>query len=260
MSARVWYQSFVSPTEQSSYMDKLSETLNHYSSESISFDVHGIEPPDTELHPISEMRCAIQTIENAITANKQNYDAFVIGHFQEPGLMEARGCTKDMPIIGLGECNMLLACSLGQRIGLVTINPIFIQWHQQQINALGLQDRVIAVRAVETSVKDYEDAFTDTKVFERVKQAYLNEIDDMRKLGVEVIIPAGGLPMLLLASKESILPADDILVQNGIAVCAQYTEMMINLHQQASVVVSRKGNYKQASDVAIAQFLAKVNC
>jgi Asp/Glu/hydantoin racemase len=45
----------------------------------------------------------------------------VLGHFQEPGLLEIRG-SLDIPVIGLGESNLLAALSLGYRFGLVTID------------------------------------------------------------------------------------------------------------------------------------------
>ena len=68
------------------------------------------------------------------------YDAFVIGHFQEPGLIEINGAV-DIPVIGLGEANLLAALSMGGRLGLVTIDPIFVPWHDRQIRMHGLGER-----------------------------------------------------------------------------------------------------------------------
>ena len=61
-------------------------------------------------------------IRHALEAERAGYDAFVIGHFQEPGLLEIRGAV-DIPVIGLGEANLLAALSMGYRLGLVTIDP-----------------------------------------------------------------------------------------------------------------------------------------
>mgnify|MGYP006197704425 CR=1 FL=1 len=36
-------------------------------------------------------------------------------------------------VIGLGEANLLSALSMGGRFGLVTIDPIFVPWHDRQI-------------------------------------------------------------------------------------------------------------------------------
>ncbi len=56
-------------------------------------------------------------------AEREGYDAFVIGHFQDAGLYEARSVTN-LPVLALGEASMLHACQLGQRSGVVTINTL----------------------------------------------------------------------------------------------------------------------------------------
>jgi hypothetical protein len=89
-SAKLWYQSFVDPEAQKPYIDRLQQTLDDIASPGITFEVHGLSPPDQFFHPLTEFRCAAQCIRNAIAAERAGYDAFVIGHFQEPGLIEAR--------------------------------------------------------------------------------------------------------------------------------------------------------------------------
>jgi hypothetical protein len=121
---RIWYQSFVDPDAQAPYMERLQARLRLVAAAEVTVNVHGIRPPDRHFHPITEFRCAGQTIHAALRAESEGYDAFVIGHFQEPGLTECRGAV-DIPVIGLGEATLLHACSMGRRIGLITIDPIF---------------------------------------------------------------------------------------------------------------------------------------
>src|SRR5271156_319548 len=123
--ARLWYQSFVHPTEQAPYIERLQGLLDAVASPGIRFEVHGLDPPDHLFHPLTEFRCAAQAIRHAFEAERGGYDALVIGHFQEPGLLEIRGAV-DFPVIGLGEANLHAALSMGRRIGLVTIDPRFI--------------------------------------------------------------------------------------------------------------------------------------
>jgi Asp/Glu/hydantoin racemase len=66
----------------------------------------GIQPGARYPHPITDFRCAAQAVANALTAEEQGYDAFVIGHFAEPGLAEARAAVR-IPVIGLGEATAL---------------------------------------------------------------------------------------------------------------------------------------------------------
>src|ERR1700749_4649136 len=145
--ARIWYQSFVHPVEQAPYIERLQAFLDQVAGPDIRFEVHGLEPPDRHFHPLTEFRCAAQVIRLAVEAERNGYDAFVIGHFQEPGLLEIRG-TIDIPVVGLGEANLLAALSMGGKLGLVTIDPVFISWHERQVMAHGLDQRVVGVRAV----------------------------------------------------------------------------------------------------------------
>ena len=146
---KVWYQSFVDPGRQAAYFKTLTQALAGAAGERVAFDVHGIVPPDLELHRLTEFRCARQVIRHAVEAEQQGYDAFAIGHFQDGGLYEARA-TVDIPVLGLGEAAMLYACTLGQKIGLVTINPVFVPMHEEQIRRYGLTSRIVAVKAIET--------------------------------------------------------------------------------------------------------------
>ena len=64
-SKRIWYQSFVDPTEQAPYIDRLRDRLRLLAAPGVIVDVHGISPPDRFFHPITEFRCAEQTIRAA---------------------------------------------------------------------------------------------------------------------------------------------------------------------------------------------------
>jgi Asp/Glu/hydantoin racemase len=114
--ARIWYQSFVDPEEERPYMRRLQESLTAHAAPDVRFEVRGVSPPDHHLSPLTEFRCAAQAIRSAIEAEQQGFAAFVIGHFQEPGLIECRSAL-DIPVVGLGEATMLHACTLGEPSG-----------------------------------------------------------------------------------------------------------------------------------------------
>ena len=250
---RIWYQSFVHPTEQAPYIDRLQAFLDKAAGAGMKFEVHGLDPPDRHFHPLSEFRCAAQTIRNAIQAERAGYDAFVIGHFQEPGLLEIRGAV-DIPVIGLGEASMLAALSMGGRLGLVTIDPAFIDWHERQVRMHCLDRRVVGVRAVRLDLPALMRAFTDEESYARVRADFNEQVRPLVAAGAEVIIPAGGLPMLLFV-RESPFIIDGALVLNGIAVAIKATEMALSLKSLTGSVVSRRGTYAKASTACIEEYL-----
>ena len=236
---RVWYQSFVDPAEQAPYIDRLRDRLRMLASPGITVEVHGISPPDRYFHPITEFRCAQQTIHAALEAERAGYDAFVIGHFQEPGLTECRGAV-DIPVIGLGEATMLFACSIGRRIGLVTIDPVFIPWHEEQVIRHGLSQRIGGVAAIKADLPRFMRAFTDAGEYAAVRADFVRQVRPLLERGCDVLIPAGGLPMLLFSQEQPFL-IDGAVVLEGIATVMKATEMALALHRLTGVAASRSG-------------------
>ena len=149
---------------------------------------------------------------------------------------------------------MLYACMLGRTFGLVTINPVFIPWHRDQITRLGLAQRTVGVRAIETQVATYMQAFEDESVYQRVKDEFCRQAVPLVEAGAEVIIPAGGLPMLLLA-RENGLTIQGAVVLNGIAVVVAMAEAALKLYRLTGVAVSRQGTFAKAPREAIEEFL-----
>jgi Asp/Glu/hydantoin racemase len=251
--ARIWYQSFVHPTEQKPYVERLQAFLDAAAAPGMRFEVHGLDPPDRHFHALTEFRCAAQTIRNALQAERAGYDAFVIGHFQEPGLLEIRGAV-DIPVIGLGEASMLAALSMGGRLGLVTIDPAFIDWHERQVRTHCLERRVVGVRAVHMDLPSFMRAFTEEASYARVRGDFAEQVRPLVAAGAEVILPAGGLPMLLF-SREAPFVIDGALVLNGIAVAVKAAEMALALKGLTGAVVSRRGTYAKASSACVEEYL-----
>jgi Asp/Glu/hydantoin racemase len=254
--ARVWYQSFVHPTEQAPYIERLQSFLDKAAAPGTRFEVHGLDPPDRHFHPLTEFRCAAQVIRNAVEAERAGYDAFVIGHFQEPGLLEMRG-TLDIPVIGLGEANLLAALSMGGKLGLVTIDPVFITWHERQVMAHGLDQRVVGVSAISADLPSFMHAFSDDASYAKVRDEFTAQVRPLVAQGAEVILPAGGLPMLLFA-RECPFLIDGALVLNGIAVVAKAAEMAIALRRLTGAVVSRRGTYAKAPAACVEEYLRAI--
>lgn len=251
--ARVWYQSFVDEEEQRPYIERLRDHLGFVADAGFDHEVVGISPPDRHFHPVTEFRIASRVIRNALVAEERGFDAFVVGHFQEPGINECKGAVG-IPVIGLGEATMLHAMTLGRKIGLVTINPIFIPWHEDQISRYGLSKRVVGVRAVDTNVDDYMKAFEDENAYDAVREQFRQQAGPLLEMGVEVIIPAGGLPMLLFA-KERGFSIEGATVLNGITVAAKSAEMAIKLKNLDGTSVSRRAWFAKASPEAIQEFI-----
>ena len=135
---KIWFQGATDRVHMAPYISKVEAHLKAILDADFSATFHSTTPPATTTHAITEFRIARALIKNAVEAERQGYAAMVINHFQDAGLAEVKSVV-DIPVIGLGETTLLHSCMLGRKLGLVTINPAFIPWHEDQVIRYGLQ-------------------------------------------------------------------------------------------------------------------------
>jgi len=249
---RIWYQSFTDPDADRPYFTRLKEYLGSVASPGCQVEAFGIQPGARYPGPITDFRCAAQAIANALTAQEQGYDAFVIGNFQEAGLAEARSAVR-IPVIGLGEATMLHACTLGRTIGLVATTPVHIPYHQDQIARHGLHRRVIAVQAVQADTGQFNRAFDDEREYRSLREAFVSQAEPMLGLGIDVIIPAGGYPMLLFTREQS-FAIGGATVLNGLPVAVAAAETAVRLSRLNGTGTSRRTAYALPPSEAVTEF------
>ncbi|MEX0281799.1 MAG: aspartate/glutamate racemase family protein [Arenibacterium sp.] len=250
---KLWYQSYVDYENGASYWDRLRPHLIDSASDGTEIEIHGITPFDSYAHPLVEFRCAREMICNAIRAEREGYDAFIVGHFQDAGLYEARSAV-DIPVIALGEATMLWCCQLGQQIGIVTINPRFIPWFHHQIGKYGLRERVTGVHSMVFEPGQILAAYGDDTKAEEVRRLFEEQGRPLVSQGVDVLIPGGGIPMLLFSQFHN-HQIDGAPVINGIPIAVKMAEMAVSLKRQTGQSVSRTGDYTKAPPEVIEEFL-----
>jgi len=96
--ARIWHQSYVDYEHGKIYWDRLRAHPAQIADLETVIDVKGITPHDSYAHPLVEFRCAREVICNAVAAEEQGYDAFVIGAEVE-GALSADPRIKDVAVV-----------------------------------------------------------------------------------------------------------------------------------------------------------------
>ncbi len=248
---RIWYQSYVDYEHGGPYWDRLRRHLDSISDPGTEVHVKGITPHDSYAHPLVEWRCAREMICNAVMAERQGYDAFIVGHFQDAGLYEARSAVG-IPVLGLGETSMLHACTLGQRLGLVTFKPAYIPWFRQQIRKYALQDRIAGIYTLDLGADLYAKALTSQNHAEVLFKWFEDETRPLVASGVEVLIPTGGGPMALLSGLRRV---DGAPVIDGTAISVKAAEMAVKLRRLTGLTVSRVSEFRLAPPEVIEEFL-----
>ncbi len=93
-----------------------------------------------------------------------DYGAFVIACYSDPGLYALREATAK-PVLGISECGILTALTLGQRFGVIAILRKSIPRHLRYLGALGVSDRFAGELPVGLGVTELSD---ENKTFGRM--------------------------------------------------------------------------------------------
>jgi len=252
---RIWFQGATDRNLMAPYITKVEAHLRAILDPEFDFTFNSTTPPATTTHALTEYRMGAAFVRGAVEAERQGYAAMAINHFQDAALAEVKS-VAEIPVLGLGETTLHHACTLGRKLGLVTINPTFIPWHEDQVIRYGLQQRVVGVRSMTANVSDYIDAFARKDAFDKLYPQWERECRMLLDAGADVIVPAGGLPMMLYGS-ESGANIDGAPIVNGITLLAKSAEMAIKLRGLAGMAkVSRRSNYAKPPEKSLAEFVA----
>jgi allantoin racemase len=91
-----------------------------------------------------------------VRKQEPRYDAFVIACYSDPGLHSVREVTKK-PVLGIAECGILAALTLGHRFGVIAILQQSIARHLRYMGALGVMDRFAGELPVGLGIAELAD-------------------------------------------------------------------------------------------------------
>lgn len=124
------------------------------------------------------------TLEGVMQAEKDGFDAVILGCFGDPGLEAARELVS-IPVIGPGESSLLLAASLGHRFSVVTILDNVVAGQELQAYKAGVRDKLASVVATQIPVLDLmkDPARSRARVIEVGREAIERHRADTLMLG-----------------------------------------------------------------------------
>ena len=121
-------------------------------------------PPgiETQQHVDSVVAPLVQTVSK----REKDYSGFVIACFSDPGLHSVREVTSK-PVLGIAECGILTALTLGHKFGVIAILRQSIPRHLRYIAAMGVTDRLAAELPLGIGVTGLAD---EAKTFDRLAE------------------------------------------------------------------------------------------
>ena len=249
------YQSFTDPAVHRPYLDRLAGYLAEIAGPGVTYEVRGISPADTQLGRLSELRCGLQSVAGIIEAERDGFDAVLVGHFQDACLYEARTAV-DIPVIGHGEASLLQACMLGTRIGLIGIDPVYLPWHREQAVRYGIESRVVDIRTMSITPDQAVRAFDDPSAYHEIRDSFEAIASRMvAESEVEVVMSAGGL-FALLSAGDTDLDIGPALHANPTFLAVRQAEAAVQIAQAHGTPLSRAGTYRRATPRAVEELLS----
>lgn len=256
---RIWHQSFSDLDRAPIYRATLRAHAAKVSDPGMAVTVHGLRPgtygPD--LAPIDAIRYRYieflneaQVCEAALTAERQGYDAFALGCFFDPALRQIRSLV-DIPVVGLSETCMLLACSLGKSFGMVALNRDQQIRHEELAAEYGLETRFAGATGMDPPIDEYtleaDDAATAP-----VAEGFLRACRRMLAAGAEVLIPGDGF-LNEFVWRRGITQVDGAPVMDALGSLFRHAAFMAGAREKLGLGVSRRGHYAKPPAAMLAQ-------
>ena len=91
-----------------------------------------------------------------VREREAEYSAVVIACYSDPGLHSVREATAK-PVLGISECGILTALTLGQKFGVIAILQKSIPRHLRYMGAMGVMDRLAGELPVGLAVTELSD-------------------------------------------------------------------------------------------------------
>lgn len=239
---KIWYQSFASFKKLPNYGRAIGEFLGKLSNERVSFEVHGLESGGVgDEYRVFEHFDAGQVIKNSLVAGRKGFQAFAIGNILDPGLFECRQVSK-IPVLGLCEASLLVSCLMGKKFSLVTVNEHFIPRIEENVRRYGLGERLRGISTMQLEVEELDAAYQNEVIRKGIVSKFIEEVRPLVREGAEVVIPAGGVAMLLLAL-AGVHHVDKTPIVNGIIALGSVAEMMARFRDTTGIFISRRMTY-----------------
>jgi allantoin racemase len=246
MAMRIWHQSFTVLSKLAPYRAALEAHIRKVCRPDTEVVLHGMHPDTyrTE-YPGNDIRYAAlqhlhtnQFILAGLEAERQGFDAYAICTIPDVGLRESRSILN-IPAVGYGEAAMLLACTYGERFGILNFISEISEQLAGNARRIGLGDRLAGVRHVGFSFDDVVVGFDDPdSVIERFQESARAMIRD----GAEVIIP-GEAPLGVLLAQNGINRVDDAPIVDGLAAVMKMAELQVDLRRSIGISPASGGYY-----------------
>ncbi len=243
---RLYYQSFgVSRgSTDGHYGRQLKAIVEQAAAPGTEITIAGLSPHRAvaDQYRYLELLDTIEVTERGMQAERDGYDAFLVGNIFEPGLHELRELLN-IPVLGLRESSVQMACLMGASFSLINVNPKFVPRIVEGVQLQGLSSRMVSVEHMTVERPGVFDlALRDETARAEVVRQFVEVAQVALAKGAEVLIPAGGSLMTVL-TQAGIHQIDGTPVLNGVTALVKTAEMAVGMRAVTGVFTSKRMKY-----------------
>ena len=245
---KIWHHSVIDLTLLPTYRKNMVDHAKKVLDEDVEVMIRGV-PPDVygSVPPIEAMKyqyteflCERFVCEGALNAEKNGYDAFTIACFLDTGLQRARSLVN-IPVLGVAETAMLVACTLGKKFSMISIGPSMQEHILDEAINCGLEKRVASILSIDPPVLEYQME-GDVDDGNLVENRFFQTCDKAIAAGADVIIPGEGVLNEFLFQRD-IRSYKSIPILDANAIMWQYAVMLAKLQKMSGISTSRRMSF-----------------
>jgi allantoin racemase len=174
---------FINPNTSDLFTQRIEKIAKQYAHSGTEIIARTATSGPASIESIYDEALSCQgTLETALK-EIDHVDGIVIACYSDHPAIAALREVTDIPVLGIAEANMFMACMLGKKFSVVTTN---VEWEPLLWDAVchyGLTERCASIRSTGLPVLALETADSD-EIYAKIKEAAQKAID---KDGAEVI-------------------------------------------------------------------------
>ncbi len=211
----VWYE----------YEKAMEEHAKEIARPDTVVEIHGCDSiPGLDQYYASQAICRMQSIRNAIRAEQEGYDAFVMISNTDQGYHEIREVV-DIPVVFILENSIFFSLMFAQRFAFLTHNSTGLSFMTELARQYGLTERMVEGGYLKLRYTDWTNMF---KHPDRYVEIITQKAKEIVARGAGILIGVA-LPISVWCLKNGLAEIDGARVLDGFGCAVKMGELMVDL-------------------------------
>ena len=227
---KIWVQSCapLGDATRSDYQQALKRQAQGIIRPDTVVEFHGMSAqiPGMPTSHTGEQACGWQSVRNAIQAEQEGYDAFVMASMFDSGYYGIREMV-DIPVVFITEASLHIALMLAHKFAFLSINPMIVLRFAEQVKRYGLAERLVHGGYINMSyANDFPKMFKDPAPYIDI---ITKAVEEIVARGADIILP-GPVPISAFLVEQGIREINGARILDVSGCALKMAEMMVDLH------------------------------